>query len=144
MTNKINWLAVLAAVVVGMGIGFLWYGAFFNDLWMSGNGITSDASGDNMYKDGELVPLTFTPMIVNILAMIAYTLILNWLVVKTNNLGWAKGAMLGALVGLVPTINMLTVHLFAVNPKSLIMIDCSYTIVLFTCLGAIVGGLRKK
>ena len=35
MGSKTNWLAIVAAAAVGMGIGFLFYGALFQDVWMN-------------------------------------------------------------------------------------------------------------
>ena len=70
---KTNWLAIAASVVVGMFIGFLWYGMLFQNQWMAGNGFTME--GDKMFKNGAEIPISSTPMIVNTVAMLVYALI---------------------------------------------------------------------
>lgn len=137
-----NWLAVAAAVVAGMAIGFLWYGALFQNQWMAGNGISMD--GDIVFKDGVEQPMSSMPMIVNTLAMIIYAIFMDWLIFKTNDTTWAKGATLGLILGLVMLVGVYVGNLFAMAPMSLSMVDGSYSLVLFTVMGAIIGGWRKK
>ena len=142
--GKVNWLAIIVSVIVSMFIGFMFYGALFQDLWMSGNGITLD-SDNNMFRYGE--PMTggpTFPMIMNFLAMLVYALIMNWLINKTNSTSLVKGAILGALIGLMMFIGVFTGNLFAGNPTSLTLIDGTYSLVLFTVIGLILGAWRKK
>ncbi len=142
MDRKTNWLAIAAAAVAGMVIGFLWYGALFNAQWMAGNGITMD--GERMLKNGVEVPMSSMPMIVNFLAMAVYAVVMNWLLGKMNISNWASGATVGAGIGLIMLLNVLTGNLFANAPSSLTLVDGSYSLVLFTVIGAIVGGWQKK
>ena len=141
MGNKTNWLALLVSVVVSMGIGFLWYGALFQEKWMAANGFTMD--GDKMFKNGTEIPMSSTPMIINTVAMAVYALIMNWLIGKTGAKSWMDGAMTGGAVGLMAAIGTHVSNLFALNPSDLSMIDGSYSFVLFTVMGAIIGGWRK-
>lgn len=47
----INWLAVLAASLVGFGVGFLWYGPLFGKVWMAESGMTEEKVAEgNMAK----------------------------------------------------------------------------------------------
>jgi hypothetical protein len=50
-TVAINWLAVVAASLVGFAIGFIWYGPLFGKPWMASVGMTEeDAQKGNMAK----------------------------------------------------------------------------------------------
>lgn len=140
--GRTNWLAIIACVVAAMGIGFLWYGALFNEQWMAGNGITME--GDNMFKNGIPRPYSNSPMIINTIVMLIYALIMNWLIHKTRDTSVVKGFLLGLVIGGILALNHWTANLFAGNPESLTMVDGSYAIVLFGIMGAILGGWRKK
>ena len=87
--GRTNWLAIIACVVAAMAIGFLWYGALFNEQWMAGNGITME--GDNMFKNGIPRPYSNSPMIINTIVMLIYALIMNWLIHKTRDTSVVKG-----------------------------------------------------
>jgi hypothetical protein len=48
---SINWLAVVAASLVGFGVGFIWYGPLFGKSWMASVGMTEeDSKNGNMGK----------------------------------------------------------------------------------------------
>jgi Protein of unknown function (DUF1761) len=145
--SRINWLAILVSLVACMAIGFLWYGVLFVEPWMAGNGITTTGEGAamKMFKNGAEVPTdSMLPMIINAVAMIFYALVMHWLAVRTSTTTWAGGATLGALVGLTHLFNVYVGNRFAMNPTSLSMVDGMYSLVIFSVIGAIVGGWRKK
>lgn len=144
MNNKTNWLAIVASVVVSMVIGFLWYGALFQQQWMAGNGITVSEDETAMFKDGVALDMSMTPMIVNIFFMVVYAFIMNWLINKTNSYGWQSGMMVGLAIGVTHTLNVIVGNLFASNPSSLSMVDGSYSLVLFTVMGTIIGAMQKR
>jgi hypothetical protein len=144
MNNKTNWLAIVASVVVSMVIGFLWYGALFQQQWMAGNGITVNEDKTAMFKDGVALDMSNAPMIVNIFFMVVYAFIMNWLINKTNSYGWQSGMMVGLAVGVTHTMNVIVGNLFASNPSSLSMVDGSYSLVLFTVMGTIIGAMQKR
>ena len=143
MTNKTNWLAIIVTAVIGMGLGFLWYGVLFLDTWAAGNYITMDEAKEVMFKNGVEVAGSWVPMVANTVAMIVYALIMNWLINRTNSTSWGKGAALGGIIGSIVTINTFVTDQFAANPSSLRLVDGSYELVLFTVFGAIIGGWRK-
>ena len=144
MNNKTNWLAIVASVVVSMVIGFLWYGVIFVDQWMAGNGITVNEDKTAMFKDGVALNMGNAPMIVNIFFMVVYAFIMNWLINKTNSYGWQSGMMVGLAVGVTHTMNVIVGNLFASNPSSLSMVDGSYSLVLFTVMGTVIGAMQKR
>ncbi|MCC7246323.1 MAG: DUF1761 domain-containing protein [Saprospiraceae bacterium] len=140
--RKTNWLAIAASAVAGMFIGFLWYGAIFQQQWMAGNGITME--GEKFLKNGAEMDMSATPMIFNTIAMVVYALLINWLVGKAGSKSWMDGAMVGGAVGLIGLIGVYIGNIFAGNPSSLSMVDGSYNLVVFTLMGAILGGWQKK
>ncbi len=142
MERKTNWLAIAAAVVVSMIIGFLWYGLLFQNQWMAGNGFTME--GEKMFKDGVEIPMSSTPMIFNTIAMVVYALIMNWLLGRIGANTWMDGAKFGGAIGLLMAVGVYIGNVFAQNPMSLTMVDGSYSLVLFTIIGAILGGWQKK
>lgn len=142
MERKTNWLAIITSVVVTMLIGFLWYGVLFQGQWMAGNGITME--GEKMLKNGAEMPMSPMPMVVNVVAMAIYALVMNWLLGKMNVSTWQTGATIGAAVGLMMFLGILTGNMFANNPMSLTLVDGSYSFLLFVLIGAIVGGWQKK
>ncbi len=142
MEFKTNWLAIAVSAVAGMLIGFLWYGMLFQNQWMAGNGFTME--GEKMFKNGAEIPMSATPMIVNVVVMLVYALIMNWLLNKMNVSTWQAGATIGAGIGVLMILGILTGNMFAQNSMSLTLVDGSYSFVLFVVIGAIVGGWRKR
>ena len=141
--NNTNWLAVIVSAAAGMGIGYLWYGVLFMKPWADGNGITTNDDMTQMFKHGEEVAMSDTPMIVNTIGMILFALLLNWLINKTNHTSATRGATLGGIIGIFATINIILSNLFAIRPLSLSLVDGSYLIVILAVMGAILGGWRK-
>ncbi|MBK8628539.1 MAG: DUF1761 domain-containing protein [Saprospiraceae bacterium] len=144
MSNRTNWLAIAASVVVSMVVGFLWYGVIFAKQWMDGNGITVNEDDTKFFKDGVEMDMSNTPMILNTLFMLVYALIINWLLDKANARTLQSGAMIGLAIGVTHTLNVIVGNMFAANPSSLSMVDGSYNLVVFTLMGAILGGWQKK
>jgi hypothetical protein len=139
--GKINWLAIIAAVVAGSLIGFLWYGALFMDKWALANNLVVE--GEKVIKNGVEVPANNLSMLWNSLSMVVYALFMNWLINKTGDKTWQKGATLGAIIGAVNWIGHYVNNSFAHIDGSLALIDGSYAFVLWTVMGAIIGGWRK-
>jgi hypothetical protein len=144
MSNKTNWLAVVAAAVAGMFIGFLWYGAFFQKQWMAGNDITMDETTMKMFKHGVEQTTSNLPMILNFVAMLFYAVAMDWLLRRANATTWQSGATIGGVIGLIGLVGVFIGNLFAMTPMSLSMVDGSYTLVAFVAMGAIIGGWQKK
>ncbi len=143
METKTNWLALVVSALVGIALGFVWYGLLFSNQWMAGNGITMDAAG-KMMKNGAEMPHSNLPMIVNTVSLLVYAYIMNWLVNKTSSFDLKSGATLGAMIGLIHLFGIYTGNRFAGNPISLSMVDGFYTFLLFTVMGTIIGAWRAK
>jgi len=142
METKTNWLALVVASLVGIAMGFLWYGMLFTNQWMAGNGITM--AGEKMMKNGAEMPMSSLPMIINTVSMLVYAYLMNWLINKTSSFDLKSGATLGAVIGVIHLFGIYTGNRFAGNPVSLSMVDGFYTFLLFTVMGAIIGAWRAK
>ena len=142
MERKTNWIAVVVSVVAGMFIGFLWYGMLFQAQWSAGNNVTVE--GEKFFKNGVEMSASPAPMIFNIVAMVVYALLVNWLLGLANARTWMDGAKIGGAIGLIMALGIYVGNMFAMNPASLSMVDGSYSLVVFTLFGAILGGWQKK
>lgn len=142
METKTNWIALVVSALVGMAMGWLWYGMLFTELWMSGNGMTME--GEKVMKNGAEMPMDSLPMIVNIISLLVYAYCMNWLVNKTSSFDLKSGATLGAVIGVIHLFGIYTGNRFAGNATSLSMVDGFYTFLLFTVMGAIIGAWRPK
>jgi Protein of unknown function (DUF1761) len=142
MERKTNWLAIVACVILGMGLGFLWYGALFQQQWMAGNGMTMQ--GEKVFKNGVEMPTDMTPMLVQTVSTLIFALLTNWLLGLTKANNWMDGAKIGGTIGLITFLSVLTGNMFAGNPMSLTMVDGSFNFVLFLLFGAVLGGWQKR
>lgn len=142
--SRTNWLAVVACVVAGVAVGFCWYGVLFNQQWMDGNGITMDETQTKIFKDGVEQQASMTPMALNAVAILVYALLMNWLLGRAGAQTWQSGATVGGVVGIIMCLGVFVGNMFAFVPTSLSMVDGSYVLVMFTVLGAILGGWQKK
>ncbi len=140
--KQTNWLALLISIIIGMALGFLWYGALFMEQWSTVHNIVVE--NDIFFKNGNQVESSPIPMILNFVGLIFYSLILNWLIRKTEMWGFLKGAIIGLTVGTVACIDIILNNLFAFNPSIASLIDGSYIVVILTVMGGIIGAWRKK
>lgn len=142
MENKTNWIALVVSALVGFALGWLWYGMLFTQIWMNGNGLTED--GGKLFKNGIEMPMSSLPMIVNLISLLVYAYLMNWLVNKTQSFNLQAGATLGGVIGLIHLFGIYTGNRFAGNATSLSMVDGFYTFILFVVMGAIIGAWRPK
>jgi len=142
METKTNWIALIVSALVGVAMGWLWYGMLFTNAWMAGNGIT-EVDG-KMFKNGVEMPMNMLPMVVNIISLLVYAYLMNWLINKTSSFSLQSGATLGCVIGLIHLFGIYTGNRFAGNPTSLSMVDGFYTFLLFVVMGAIIGSWRPK
>ena len=142
MQNKTNWLAIIAAAVAGMGLGFVVYGLLFMEQWAGFHGFTIE--NDKMFRDGVEVATSSTPMIVNTVVMFLYALAMNWLLNKTGETTFTGGLKIGALVGGFMFFSHYSTNHFSMDAVGLSMIDGFYSVALIALMGGIIGGWRKK
>jgi hypothetical protein len=125
----INWLAVLAASLVGFVIGGLWYGPLFGKTWMKIVGLTEeDAAGFNMVKIYSWCFVLQLIMATNLAMFLGpeSTLVTGSLYGFAAGFGW---------VALAFAIN----GMFEQKPLKFMLINGGYWTVVFTFMGLILG-----
>lgn len=88
---KINYLAVLVAVILQFGLGFLWYGPLFGDPWMEMVGL--DAATVEANPPGAGIWIS------NAIAAAISMCVLAWLFVKLNVKSLLRGIWIGFVIG---------------------------------------------
>ena len=133
---RINYLAVLVAIVLQFILGFLWYGPFFGDPWMGMVGLDMQTIEANPPGAGE--------WITNVVSAVLSMLVLAWLFKKIGVESWLRGIWIGFILGfsLVLMSNM-TSGMFAGDPYGLAWITGGYTTVGLMLGGAVIGGWRR-
>ena len=125
----INWLAVLAASLVGFVIGGLWYGPLFGKTWLKIVGLTEeDAAGFNMVKIYSWCFVLQLIMATNLAMFLGpeSTLVTGSLYGFAAGFGW---------VALAFAIN----GMFEQKPLKFMLINGGYWTVVFTLMGLILG-----
>lgn len=70
MMNEVNWVALIAAGVASMAVGFIWYGPLFGKAWMK-------LSGHKEMGDKKEMPKTYGIMFVGSLVTAYVLAVLN-------------------------------------------------------------------
>lgn len=136
--SAINWLAVVAASLVGFAIGFVWYGPLFGKKWMASVGMTEeDAQNGNM---GKIFGFTFVFQFIMAfcLAMFFYGDPASAEMINGSN-----GAFYGFLTGFGWVATAIGVNaLYEQKSWAYIFINGSFWIVVFTLMGLILGAWK--
>jgi hypothetical protein len=126
----INWLAaIVAGLVSGLGIGFLWYGPLFGKAWMAETGISKETpSGRSM---GLMMGGT---LVLAVLGAIAFAFFLGPKVTAQ------EGATYGFVAGLFWIAGSLGInYLWEGKSLRLWAINGSYFVAQYTLIGLILG-----
>ena len=136
--SAINWLAVVAASLVGFAIGFVWYGPLFGKKWMASVGMTEeDAQSGNMGKIFG-VTLIFQFIMAFCLAMFFYSD-----PAAAEKVTGSSGAFYGFLTGFGWVATAIGVNaLYEQKSWTYILINGSFWIVVFTLMGLILGAWK--
>ena len=134
---SVNLWAVLAAAVVAMVIGFLWYSPLlFARPWMMAMGYSPDDKDkvSEMRKSaGRLYGIT---LLTNLLSAFVLGKIIYHLAIGSALYGMKAG--LAVWAGFVMTVQ-LTDKLFSQRPLNLLLINTGYQLVSYLAMGAILG-----
>ncbi|MEX2362455.1 MAG: DUF1761 domain-containing protein, partial [Balneolaceae bacterium] len=133
--SAINWLAVVAASLVGFVIGFLWYGPLFGKKWMASVGLSEEqVQQSNMAKTFGFT-FIFQFIMAFCLAMFFYGSPEG---AATMTAG--AGAFYGFLTGFGWVATAIGVNaLYEQKSWSYIFINGGFWIIVFTLMGWILG-----
>lgn len=128
----VNWLAVLAASIVGFAVGGLWYGPLFGNAWMRSIGMNPEVA-KNAPKTGLVRIFSITFVLQFIMAVCLAFFIGNAATAM-------DGLLYGFLTGLPWVAFALTVNaLYEQKPASYIFINGAYWTLTFSLMGVILG-----
>ncbi len=128
-----NYLAILAATIVNMAIGYVWYGPLFGKQWMKLTGRTKES----MAKEKNKMPMIMGSMFIGALVM---SYVLAVFITLTNSTTALIGAMIGfwAWLGFVATTILQDV-LYEKKNKQVATISLGYNLVVLIVNGVILA-----
>lgn len=128
----INWLAVIAASLVGFAIGFIWYGPLFGKKWMESAGLTES----DLHNGGIVKIFGFTFLFQ---FLMAYCLAMFF----GNEVGLKEGALYGFLAGFGWVATAIGVNaLYERRSWKYIFINGGFWVVVYTMMGLILGAWK--
>ena len=132
--KTINWLGLVAALVVGQIIGIAWYGVLLSDAWMKAMGMTEAQFVGTEWR----MSLGFINMVVILIG-------LDWLIGRLDARSWIGGAKvaLAACAFFALTVVALD-YIYAAGVPALLWIDGGYQVLSYGIGGALLGGLKLK
>jgi len=133
--HNLNWLAILAAAISTMGVGFLWYSPLlFAKAWVREMGYDPNdkARMDEMKKSAG--PAYAGSFLASIVSAFTLALILHGLRAESVPFGLMVG--FHVWLGFVATVQ-LTGALFAKQSMKLLAINTGYQLVCYLVMGAI-------
>jgi Protein of unknown function (DUF1761) len=129
--GEVNWIAVVVATIAAFLLGGAWYSQkMFGTKWMQEIGLTEESI------DQTHMARTFgTTFVLQFVAATALAVFLG------SDSSWTSGLHSGALIGLlwIATAYGIT-YLFEQRSMRLFLINAGYYVVLFSIMGAILGG----
>ena len=127
---EVNWIAVIAAAVMGFVVGGIWYGPIMGKKWMGAVGLT-----EQDIKQGSMGAIYG--------GAFGFSLIASWTLAHTfatymTELSFSVKVMtaFGVALGfIIPAIG--TNYLFSQKSKSLFFIDSGYWLLFYIAMGVV-------
>lgn len=138
---NINWLAIVAAAILPLVTGFLWYGPLFGKAWMKESGMTEE-------KAKQMNPAKTYGIAVILSFFIAFSI---WPMVFTGGgpgmphgvepyLTFKHGAFHGAMLGIFVAFPVLAINsLFEQKSFKYVAINAGYWILTMALMGGIIN-----
>ena len=130
----VNWVAVLAAAVMGFVVGGIWYGPIMGKKWMGAVGLSEEE-----IRSGNMAAIYG--------GALAFSLLASWTLAHTYasyavNLSFSVKVLtaVGIAAGFIlPAIG--TNYLFSQKSKTLFFIDAGYWLLFYAAMGAVHAAL---
>ncbi len=137
--SAINWLAVIAAVVVGFPIGFLWYGPLFGKQWMACVGLTEE----KIQQDSNMAKVFGVSLVFHFIMALFLAIFFYGDPASADVITASLGAFYGFLTGFGWVAMAIGVNAqFEQRSFQYTAIVGGYWIVVFTLMGLILGGWK--
>tara|TARA_R110000868_G_scaffold304437_17_gene565324 strand:+ start:59773 stop:60174 length:402 start_codon:yes stop_codon:yes gene_type:complete len=133
MDVEINWIAIVAASLVGFVVGFLWYGPIFGKVWMAETGMTEEKA-----KEGNMAKIFGITFVLQIIMTYCLAMFL-----ADDSIDLAMSVFYGFLTGagwVLPTI--VINNLYEQRSFKLSFIQGGYWVVVFTLMGLVLGAFK--
>lgn len=139
MGIEVNYVAVLAAAVASMALGFLWYGPLFGKVWMKLKGYTHEGLKAEQKKMGPLYGLSF------MVALITAYVLTHVMALSSNFYGYdpVTGGLTSAFwswFGFMMPVQI-TATIFGDKNWKLLGIDSGYQLASVLAMGVVIGYL---
>ena len=133
MVAAVNWIAVIIATLVSMGIGAAWYSGL-SKPWIAANRFTDEQVKSIEAND---TPIIYAFAAISHLLM---AFILSGVIFNAGDMTLGNGFLTGFLVWLGFVLTTMTVnHRFQFKPWSLTAIDSGHYLLVLLAQGAIIG-----
>jgi MFS family permease len=137
--SAINWLAVIAAVLVGFPIGFLWYGPLFGKQWMASVGLDEEKIEEN----SNMVKVFGVTLVFEFIMATCLALFFFGDPATADMITASSGAFYGFLTGFGWVAMAIGVSaMFEQRSFTYVAIVGGYWVVIFTLMGLILGAWR--
>ena len=134
--GKLNYLAVLIAIVVTMGIGFVWFGPLFGTQWMEEIGKTESDFEENF---------SYWPFVFAIVSTTLGCVLITALLATSGESGAGAGIKWALILGLFLSLPVaLTSGAFSLLSIKLTLIEQAEQILGLAAIGLIVGVMPAK
>lgn len=128
-----NWLAMVAAILVSMALGFLVYHrAVMGARWMAWVGLRGDPPQDAAMR------AVAVALVMATIAVFMTAMLVQW----TGAATFAEGAFVGVVIGIVAATVAVVHPTFEMRPAGVGMLYAAHHIVEFALVGAILAGWR--
>jgi len=133
-----NWIAVLAAGISAMVIGYVWYGPLFGKPWMKLTGITKE----DVEKDKKNMPMNYGGMFVAALVtsyVLDFTIRMGETIMPRSAISGVTAAF-WVWLGFIAAVRVTDV-IFNKKPLKLYFIETGYYLVFLLVAGVILGSM---
>ncbi len=133
--SEINWFGVLLGSLSGFILGALWYGPLFGKLWMAALGITKDDA-----KKTSMGWLFAKSGVTYVVLGITIAIFINMIPsCCTESYCCMQGALIGGLIGLANTSNLVNNALYEMKSTKLMLINGAYALLNGALIGGVIG-----
>ena len=133
----LNWMAIIAATLSTMAIGFLWYSPLmFAKPWTILMGYNPDDKEAMDKMKAEAGPMYGKALVASLISAVFLAIVLTRMFVPADNLLRGLKISFGIWLGFVATVQF-TNALFTKKPMKLFMIDTGYKFVCYLVMGTI-------
>jgi hypothetical protein len=134
---SLNWLAIIAATISTMAVGFLWYSPIlFAKPWMKLMGIECDTPEAKAKMQKEAGPMYGQAMVASLISATFLALVLTRMLVPSSDIVRGLKISFGIWLGFVATVQF-TNALFTKKPMKLFLIDTGYQLACYLIMGTI-------